>query len=131
MLSELLKDPVLSDMSHDITLEEVQNLVAYEMGNAYHIIIDRGPLSSVDLYIKHNARVKDIKSLLKVKLERENKAKPYSRKIKWKYIWRCYCLVLDGQKLLSESQKVGTLGLKNGSILKFTRYIKSKKSLVQ
>ncbi|KAK9708504.1 hypothetical protein K7432_009586 [Basidiobolus ranarum] len=128
MLNELLKDPLLSDMTHDITFEEVQNLVAYEMGNAYHIIIDRGALPSVDLYVKHNARVRDIKSLFKIKLERDSKAKPYSRKIKWKYIWRSYCFMFDGQKLLKENQKIGTLGLRNGSILKFTRYVKPKKT---
>lgn len=38
-----------------------------------------------------------------------------------KYIWRTYCLMLDGQRLTDDSAVVSQLGIKQGTVLKFSR----------
>jgi hypothetical protein len=43
-LSALFKDPLLSDVSTDVTAEEVDTLIALETGTAFEIRVERAAL---------------------------------------------------------------------------------------
>lgn len=42
-------------------------------------------------------------------------------KTSWKYIWKTYCLLFRNEKLLNDNQVMSQIGIKQHSILKFSR----------
>ncbi|CAJ0756039.1 6067_t:CDS:2 [Entrophospora sp. SA101] len=141
ILQELFKDPLLSDLTktntpESLTIEEVDTLIALELGTAFEIIIERGLIESLVLVVRQNATVHDIKKLISIKVERElesQKKAPNSydklkknknsnqkrdnRKISWKYIWKSYCLIFEGKLLLDDKVHIQELGIRTLSTI--------------
>lgn len=128
-INTLLKDELLQDITTRTTLKQVQDLIAIEKGLAFQITIDRAPLPSIgifqqkayifanfedlELIVYQNTTVRQLKRKL-----RENLHIP---KTSWKYIWKTYCLLFQNEKLLNDYQVMSQLGIKQHSVLKFTR----------
>ncbi|KAF7725283.1 hypothetical protein EC973_000293 [Apophysomyces ossiformis] len=100
-VQSLLTDNLLKDVTSDTTLEELNTLIAIERGNAYRIQIDRGPLEP----LCQASTVNDIKKLIQVKLERMHKHGKH----------------ISCQRLLDDQALVSELGIRQNSVLKFTR----------
>ncbi|RCH94056.1 hypothetical protein CU097_013121 [Rhizopus azygosporus] len=122
-INQLLNDELLSDVSPSLSEKEIDSLIAVEKGQAFRIRVEREPLRPINLIVGQSYSVKDIKKLIQVTVERMEKEEKTGRKrrISWKFIWRAYCLVFDGTKLLDDNVIVSQLGIKQHSVLKFTR----------
>ncbi|CAG8716727.1 13769_t:CDS:2 [Acaulospora morrowiae] len=129
MLQQLLKDPLLSDLAKlnnedNISLEEVDTLIALETGTAFEIRIERDGLEPI--VVRQNSTIADIKKLIKFKIEHQRKQniQPGSkRKISWKYIWKTYCLIFEKKRLLQDKMPIQEYGIRSGSVLRFSRFI--------
>lgn len=51
VVRSILQDPLLSDLPENVTLEEVNTLIAIEEGRAYRIRIKRNGLEDIRKYI--------------------------------------------------------------------------------
>nr|CAG8500562.1 9638_t:CDS:2 [Entrophospora candida] len=137
ILQELFKDPLLSDLTktntpESLTIEEVDTLIALELGTAFEIIIERGLIESLVLVVRQNATVHDIKKLISIKVERElesQKKAPNSydklKKNKNSNQKR------DNRKirklLLDDKVHIQELGIRSKSVIKFIRNAKNPK----
>ncbi|CAG8438653.1 11266_t:CDS:2 [Dentiscutata heterogama] len=122
MLKQLLKDPLLSDLTKlnnngSISIEEVDILISLETGTAFEIKIERDGLEPLN-----------IKNLIQLKVEKlqkeSNKGLRPNKKISWKYIWKSYCLTFESQRLLQDKLPIQELGIRSGSVLKFSRLVR-------
>ncbi|CAG8581116.1 1877_t:CDS:2 [Paraglomus brasilianum] len=139
LLQELFEDQLLSDLPPNITIQEVDTLIALELGTAFEITIERNGLEDLVLIVRQNATVYDLKCMITSKIEREvngdqqthieTRSPKRKRVISWKYIWNSYCLMFQTQKLLNDRARIQEFGIKSGSVIKFTRYIREKRHL--
>ncbi|KAI9005511.1 hypothetical protein CLU79DRAFT_781186 [Phycomyces nitens] len=113
----LLKDQLLNDISKHDSIQDIDTLIAIEQGHAYRIQIDRTPLDPVFVVVRQASTVQQLKKLIRIELERID---PKAH-ISWKYIWRSYCLVLQGQRLIDDKAVVSQLGIRQNSVLRFSR----------
>ncbi|KAI9480892.1 MAG: hypothetical protein EXX96DRAFT_196828 [Benjaminiella poitrasii] len=122
-IKEILNDDILNDVPTFSTLEELDALIAVEKGQAYRVTIERPPLQSFEIIVKQSSTVRDIKRLIKLQVERMEKdeQKGRRRKISWRYIWHAYGLVFENVRLLDDDAVVSQLGIKQNSVLRFTR----------
>ncbi|KAI9308020.1 hypothetical protein BJ944DRAFT_237372 [Cunninghamella echinulata] len=125
-LENLLKDPLLSDISNKSSLEEIDQCLAIELNQAYKIQIQRDPLPPINIIIHQSSTVRDLKISFQQEWEKQNN----KRKVSWKYIWRTYCLQLCQQQqqqqrefllLNNDEAIISQLGFQQGSILLFKR----------
>ncbi|KAI7906557.1 uncharacterized protein BX663DRAFT_548725 [Cokeromyces recurvatus] len=127
-IKEILNDDILSDVPTFPTLEELDALIAIEKGQAYRVTIERPPLPSFRIIVQQSSTVRDIKKLIKLQVERieKNEHSGRKRKISWKYIWHSYCLLFSNKRLLEDDAVVSQLGIKQNSVLRFTRRVHEK-----
>ncbi|CAG8755861.1 8307_t:CDS:2, partial [Cetraspora pellucida] len=140
MLRQLLKDPLLSDLTKlnnngSISIEEVDTLISLETGTAFEIKIERDGLEPLTLVVRQNSTILDVKNLIQLKVEKlqkqNNKGLRPNKKISWRYIWKSYCLMFENQRLLQDKLPIQELGIRSGSVLKFSRFVrKSRKKYV-
>ncbi|OBZ86305.1 U11/U12 small nuclear ribonucleoprotein [Choanephora cucurbitarum] len=123
-INELLKDELLQDLSSNPDKEELNALIAVEKGQAYHITVQRDPLPPIYIVVRQSSTVKDIKHLIRLEVERMDKQG--TKKISWKYIWHAYCLMFEHQRLLDDKVVVSQLGMKQHSVLRFSRLAHQK-----
>ncbi|KAG5462787.1 MAG: hypothetical protein BJ554DRAFT_3534 [Olpidium bornovanus] len=90
---ELLRDPVLSDLPEIPTAEEVDTLIALESGSAYRVTVERGGLPPLR--------------------KASRRAVPY--------IWKTYCLALNGYPLVDDTAKLVDAGMRNNSVVTFLK----------
>ncbi|CAG8443006.1 4694_t:CDS:2 [Ambispora gerdemannii] len=174
MLLELFRDPLLSDLKElagvsqenseegvgtnnaasvkplelleRVSVEQVDTLIALEQGTAFEIRVERGGLDPLVLIVKQNSTIKDLKNLIKARVERDEEEKRdksnvkranndsgdgvirnmrqrkrRNKKISWKYIWKTYCLMFEGHRLLDENARLQELNIRSRSVLKFSR----------
>jgi hypothetical protein len=100
------------------------------------------------MIVRQNATIADIKNLIVLQVTRDLKEKGRNnKKISWydiiiclnisiytkyliliifhtlrKYIWKTYCLVFEGQKLLEDKARIQEIGIRSGCVLGFSRY---------
>lgn len=128
-IKALLEDEILSDLVDPLpTEEDIDALIAVEQGHAYQITINRDPLPSIHIIVRQSSTVLDIKKLVRKgveKMERKEKSVKH-RSISWKYIWKSHCLMFGSSRLLKDTDVVSQLGIKQNSVLKFSRLAHEK-----
>ncbi|KAI8984491.1 hypothetical protein BDF20DRAFT_986370 [Mycotypha africana] len=126
-INELLQDELLSNVPRQPTLKELDALIAVENHRAYKITIDRSPLPSIDLIVRQNSTVREIKRLFRIQVERlEQAAGDHTRKISWKYIWKTFCFVFQNTRLADDDAVVSQIGIKQNSVLTLARLTHAK-----
>ncbi|GAA5796126.1 hypothetical protein HPULCUR_001495 [Helicostylum pulchrum] len=127
-INQLLDQEELKDLDTFPTEEEIDILIAVEQGRAFQVILNRDPLPSVPIIVLQSSTVQDIKRMIRHQLEKkENNDKTgRKRKISWKYIWRSHCLMFNNARLLNDNAIVSQLGIKQNSILRFSRLAHEK-----
>ncbi|CAG8433257.1 4140_t:CDS:2 [Diversispora eburnea] len=132
MLQQLLKDPLLSDLAKlnsegNISLEEVDTLIALETGTAFEIKIERDGLEPFFLVVRQNSTIADLKKLIRLNFERQQRKQNVGlgriKKSSWKYIWKTYCLMFENKRLLQDKMPLQEYGIRSGNVLKFSRFI--------
>ncbi|CAG8485950.1 6177_t:CDS:2 [Funneliformis caledonium] len=112
-VSNTIDDSSLTAAINSLTLEQVDTLIALELGTAFEITIQRGGLEPLKMVVRQNATIADIKNLIVLQISRDikeaNKKKGRkNRKIR--------------QKLLEDKARIQEIGIRSGSVLKFSRY---------
>ncbi|KAI9362648.1 hypothetical protein BD770DRAFT_381481 [Pilaira anomala] len=127
-INQLLEHEELKDLDAFPTEEEIDMLIAVETGQAFQITLNRSPLPSIPLIVLQSSSVLDIKRMIKHQLEKmeKNDKTGRKRKISWKYIWRSHCLMFNNARLLNDRAVVSQLGIKQNSVLKFSRLAHEK-----
>ncbi|RGB44020.1 hypothetical protein C1646_661085 [Rhizophagus diaphanus] len=127
--SSMTGESSLTTTTTSLTLEHVDTLIALEMGTAFEITILRSGLETLKMVVRQNATVSDIKNLIVLQVTRALKEKGRrNKKISWKYIWKTYCLMFEGQKLLEDKARIQEIGIRSGSVLRFSRYVNKNKT---
>ncbi|CAG8438570.1 8707_t:CDS:2 [Ambispora leptoticha] len=141
-----------------VSVEQVDTLIALEQGTAFEIRVERGGLDPLVLVVKQNATIKDLKNMIKMRIERDEEEKKEkieekalknnnaslvkrvnnnngsgiigntkrqrkrrNKKICWKYIWKSYCLMFEGHRLLDDNARLQELNIRSGNVLRFSR----------
>ncbi|KAI8080699.1 uncharacterized protein B0P05DRAFT_539229 [Gilbertella persicaria] len=126
-IDQILNDELLDDVPTFPTIEEIEALIAVEKGQAYNIKIERDPLPPLYIIVRQSSTVSDIKGLIKTQVERMEKEQTGRiRKISWKSIWHSHCLLFEQHLLLQDHVAVSQLGIKQNSVLKFSRLAHEK-----
>ncbi|XP_070533860.1 uncharacterized protein [Ptychodera flava] len=122
----LLKDPLLNDLPSDVTAEELRSQIALEYGQAMTVNVRQQSGQVVPVVIVQGATVLDFKKAIKrhfaKKLEREGG----NKYISWRYIWRTYWLVFDGEKLEDNDRKIKDYGIRNRDEVTFVKRYKRR-----
>ncbi|CAB4385273.1 unnamed protein product [Rhizophagus irregularis] len=127
--SSMTGESSLTTTTTSLTLEHVDTLIALEMGTAFEITILRCGLETLKMVVRQNATISDIKNLIVLQVTRDLKEKGRrNKKISWKYIWKTYCLMFEGQKLLEDKARIQEIGIRSGSVLRFSRYVNKNKT---
>ncbi|ORY81063.1 hypothetical protein LY90DRAFT_664292 [Neocallimastix californiae] len=138
ILEKLKHETFLKDIKEEnFNLEYINLLYKYETGNAYKILIDRGPLPTIEILIKPNATILDlkhqfVKQLNKLYLNNNNNNKDNSKKIKknfinWTYVWKRYCFSYNGTRLTNDKLTLKEAGFERNTKLQFKKYLYNKK----
>ncbi|KAL3497353.1 hypothetical protein ACH5RR_040085 [Cinchona calisaya] len=53
------------------------------------------------------------------------------KKVSWSFVWGHFCLTYDGQKLLTDTDDIGSYGMKDGDKLQFIRHISITYNMVK
>ncbi|KAF8094231.1 hypothetical protein N665_0367s0017 [Sinapis alba] len=119
LLSQLLADPILSDVPKNPTLSDVVTLVSLEKGSAMRLSIVKLDGSSLDVAVMNSATLKDLKLLIKKKVNEMEQANMGHRHISWKHVWSSFCLSCDNEKLLDDDAVLQDVGVRNNSQVYF------------
>lgn len=126
-------DPLLSDLSPDVTVEELRALIAREHGQAIKMILHRQDGTILPVIIAREATVADLKRIVQRvtqhHLDRSEKSGMLKRNINWKHVWKTYWLSLDeGRGKLKDDQAklLPDFGIKEGDQLFFVKRLQEK-----
>eukprot|EP00898_Chlorokybus_atmophyticus_P003629 jgi/Chlat1/4267/Chrsp29S08884 len=126
-VDQLLADPLLSDLPKNVTLEEVEALIALESGSGMQLTIRKLDGSSFSklavafhlvpavIVVTQSARLGDIKQAIRRHYERQEQQHMGKRHISWKYVWRKNCLTFDSKRLLQDDERAHDCGVRNNS----------------
>ncbi|WOL09702.1 U11/U12 small nuclear ribonucleoprotein 25 kDa protein [Canna indica] len=115
MLSALLDDPILSDVSKKPTLADVDTLINLELGSAMKITFVKMDGSSFDVAVLNSATVKDLKLAIRKKINEMEQATMGHRHISWRHVWANFCLSHHNEKLLDDNSVLIEYGIHNNS----------------
>ncbi|ORX79268.1 hypothetical protein BCR32DRAFT_269574 [Anaeromyces robustus] len=140
ILNQLKKDTLLKDIKEEnFNLEYINLLYKYETGNAYKIIVERGDLPPIEILIKTNATLLDLKHQFVKQLNNlylhnnnnntkdKNKKKKNKNFINWSYVWKRYCFSYNGTRLTNDKLNLKDAGFKKNTTLQFKKYLYNKK----
>ncbi|RID71283.1 hypothetical protein BRARA_C03230 [Brassica rapa] len=126
LLSQLLADPILADVPKNPTLSDVVTLVSLEKGSAMRLSIVKLDGSSLDVAVMNSATLKDLKLLIKKKVNEMEQANMGHRHISWKHVWSNFCLSWNNEKLLDDDAVLQDVGIRNNSQIAFVPYVMKK-----
>ncbi|QCD91557.1 U11/U12 small nuclear ribonucleoprotein a protein [Vigna unguiculata] len=115
LLTNLLDDPILSDVPKNPTLADVDTLISLELGSAMRISVLKLDGSTLDVIVMNSATVKDLKLAIKRKVNDMEQSGMGHRHISWKHVWSNYCLSYDNNKLLDDNDALQNFGVRNNS----------------
>ncbi|CAD5119253.1 DgyrCDS7883 [Dimorphilus gyrociliatus] len=108
-IGELIqKEPLLQDIPVSITADEVQSLIDLEHGEAINIFVKKLDGKRKIIVVPLNGKVKDIKTGIKKQTLLELQ-KAGSVHISWKYVWKRYWLIHEGQKLIDDNHPISQI----------------------
>ncbi|XP_010486358.1 PREDICTED: U11/U12 small nuclear ribonucleoprotein 25 kDa protein [Camelina sativa] len=126
VLSRLLADPILADVPRNPTLFDVVTLVSLEKGSAMRLSVIKLDGSSLDVAVMNSATLKDLKLLIKKKVNEMEQANMGHRHISWKHVWSNFCLSYNNEKLLDDNALLQDVGVRNNSQVTFMPYVMKK-----
>lgn len=120
----LLQDALLADVPPNASLEDIEALLARELGTGLNVVLVRMDGERIPLTLAPAATVRDLKQLIKrvmsTRLEKETVMG--KRKISWKGVWTDFCLMHNGQRLLEDGARLCDVGVATNSDIVFARF---------
>ncbi|CAH8353406.1 unnamed protein product [Eruca vesicaria subsp. sativa] len=77
--------------------------------------------SSFDVDVTCSATVKDLKHAIETAFSHVPKKGP--SKISWPHVWGHFCLCFEGQKLVTDTECIGSYGMKDGDEVRFKNHV--------
>uniref|UniRef100_A0AAY5L2F9 SNRNP25 ubiquitin-like domain-containing protein n=1 Tax=Esox lucius TaxID=8010 RepID=A0AAY5L2F9_ESOLU len=105
-LARLVQDPLLCDLPIQVTLEEVNSQVALEYGQAMTVRVCKADGEVMPIVVVQNATVLDLKKAIQRFMELKQQREGGVKHVSWRYVWRTFHLVFQGQKLDDDKIKL-------------------------
>ncbi|KAL0750018.1 hypothetical protein Bca101_032021 [Brassica carinata] len=82
--------------------------------------------SSLDVAVMNSATLKDLKNLIKKRVNEMEQANMGQRHISWKHVWSNFCLSCNNEKLLDDDAVLQDIGVQNKSQIASVPYVTKK-----
>ncbi|KTF92555.1 hypothetical protein cypCar_00014376 [Cyprinus carpio] len=125
-LALMVQDPLLCDLPIQVTLEEVNSQVALEYGQAMTVRVCKGDEEVMPIVVVQSATVLDLKKAIRRYMELKQQREGGVKHISWKYVWRTFHLVFNGEKLEDDKRKLKDYGIKNRDEVTFLKKLRRK-----
>ncbi|CAH1774809.1 unnamed protein product [Owenia fusiformis] len=126
-LADLItSDPLTFDLPTEVTLEEINSLIALEHGQSMMVNVRRGDNSVLPVVVVQAATVLDLKNAMKRHLTLKQKREGGTSHISWRYIWKTYWLIYQGEKLQDDTKELRAYGIRNRDEVTFMKRLKER-----
>ncbi|XP_056609223.1 U11/U12 small nuclear ribonucleoprotein 25 kDa protein isoform X2 [Triplophysa dalaica] len=125
-LALMVQDPLLCDLPIQVTLEEVNSQVALEYGQAMTVRVCKGDGEVMPIVVVQSATVLDLKKAIRRYIELKQQREGGVKHIGWKYVWRTFHLVFNGEKLEDDNGKLKDYGIRNRDEVTFFKTLRKK-----
>ncbi|KAJ4900560.1 Ubiquitin-like superfamily protein [Raphanus sativus] len=85
--------------------------------------------SSFDVHVTCSATVKDLKLAIETAFSHVPKKGP--SKISWPHVWGHFCLCYEGQKLVTDTECIGSYGMNDGDEVRFKNHVSGNAVLIK
>ncbi|XP_071028029.1 U11/U12 small nuclear ribonucleoprotein 25 kDa protein-like isoform X1 [Oncorhynchus clarkii lewisi] len=125
-LARLVQDPLLCDLPIQVTLEEVNSQVALEYGQAMTVRVCKADGEVMPIVVVQNAMVLDLKKAIQRFMELKQQREGGVKHVSWRYVWRTFNLVFQGEKLDDDKMKLKDYGIRNRDEVTFMKRLRKK-----
>ncbi|CAN9505549.1 unnamed protein product [Ophioblennius macclurei] len=125
-LARLVQDPLLCDLPIQVTLEEINSQIALEYGQAMTVKVLKADGEIMPIVVVQNATVLDLKKAIRRFMELKQQREGGVKHISWRYVWRTYHLVFQGEKLEDDKMRLKDYGIRNRDEVTFTKRLRKK-----
>ncbi|XP_062387164.1 U11/U12 small nuclear ribonucleoprotein 25 kDa protein [Sardina pilchardus] len=125
-LAMIVQDPLLCDLPIQVTLEEVNSQVALEYGQAMTVRVCKADGEVMPIVVVQQATVLHLKNAICRYYELKQQREGGIKHISWRYVWRTFNLVYNGEKLDEDSRKLKDYGIRNRDEVTFVKKLKKK-----
>ncbi|KAL2101830.1 hypothetical protein ACEWY4_003591 [Coilia grayii] len=125
-LAMIVQDPLLCDLPIQVTLEEVNSQVALEYGQAMTVRVLKADGEVMPIVVVQQATVLHLKKAIRRYLELKQQREGGIKHISWRYVWRTFSLVFNGEKLDDDSKKLKDYGIRNRDEVTFMKKLRKK-----
>ncbi|ESO85328.1 hypothetical protein LOTGIDRAFT_68319, partial [Lottia gigantea] len=119
-------DPLLQDLPPQVTLEEVNSMIALEHGQAMVVYVRRADDIVMPIVVVQDATVLQLKEAIKRYVVLKQSRAGDTQHLSWKYIWRRFWLYFDNQKLTEDGKCLKEYGIRNKCEVTFVKRLQSK-----
>ncbi|XP_072224343.1 U11/U12 small nuclear ribonucleoprotein 25 kDa protein [Leuresthes tenuis] len=125
-LARLVQDPLLCDLPIQVTLEEVNSQIALEYGQAMTVKVVKADGEIMPIVVVQNATVLDLKKAIRRFMELKQQREGGVKHVGWRYVWRTYHLVFQGEKLEDDTMRLKDYGIRNRDEVTFMKRLRKK-----
>ncbi|XP_040918928.1 U11/U12 small nuclear ribonucleoprotein 25 kDa protein isoform X1 [Toxotes jaculatrix] len=125
-LARLVQDPLLCDLPIQVTLEEVNSQIALEYGQAMTVRVLKADGEIMPIVVVQNATVLDLKKAICRFMELKQQREGGVKHVSWRYVWRTYHLVFQGDKLEDDKMRLKDYGIRNRDEVTFMKRLRKK-----
>ncbi|XP_043091937.1 U11/U12 small nuclear ribonucleoprotein 25 kDa protein [Puntigrus tetrazona] len=125
-LALMVQDPLLCDLPIQVTLEEVNSQVALEYGQAMTVRVCKADGEVMPIVVVQSATVLDLKKAIRRYMELKQQREGGVKHISWKYMWRTFHLIFNGEKLEDDKRKLKDYGIRNRDEVTFLKKLRRK-----
>ncbi|MEQ2213955.1 U11/U12 small nuclear ribonucleoprotein, partial [Xenoophorus captivus] len=109
-----------------VTLEEVNSQIALEYGQAMTVKVLKADGEMMPIVVVQNATVLDLKKAIRRFMELKQQREGGVKYISWRYVWRTYHLVFQGEKLEDDTMRLKDYGIRNRDEVTFMKQLRKK-----
>ncbi|KAK2836670.1 hypothetical protein Q7C36_014539 [Tachysurus vachellii] len=125
-LALIVQDPLLCDLPIQVTLEEVNSQVALEYGQAMTVRVCKADGEIMPIVVVQSATVLDLKKAIRRYFELKQQREGGIKHISWRYVWRTFHLVFNGERLEEDRKKLKDYGIRNRDEVTFMKKLRRK-----
>ncbi|XP_037331538.2 U11/U12 small nuclear ribonucleoprotein 25 kDa protein [Pungitius pungitius] len=125
-LARLVQDPLLCDLPIQVTLEEVNSQIALEYGQAMTVRVSKADGEIMPIVVVQNATVLDLKKAVRRFMELKQQREGGVKHVSWRYVWRTYQLIFQGEKLEDDKMRLKDYGIRNRDEVTFMKRLRKK-----
>ncbi|XP_026998748.2 U11/U12 small nuclear ribonucleoprotein 25 kDa protein [Tachysurus fulvidraco] len=125
-LALIVQDPLLCDLPIQVTLEEVNSQVALEYGQAMTVRVCKADGEIMPIVVVQSATVLDLKKAIQRFFELKQQREGGIKHISWRYVWRTFHLVFNGERLEEDRKKLKDYGIRNRDEVTFMKKLRRK-----